>query len=201
MLGRFMGIDPVGVNETNLHSHNRYAYGNNNPYKFVDPDGRDSVAVFWGGTLPNEGSGKAQTQFGWMQFSNDAGKPYATIPIHSGYSSSSGNENVEGKGRTPSGDYKVKEIRPPFDKKHLSSFEDKAGTAPWYAPLIPITSMPNEGERNERCTGGSCGIHADGNGRGTAGCQGIANPDTKNTKNMLEKAIKNSGGSLPVHVE
>lgn len=39
LLGRFMGIDPVGVDESNLHSHNRYAYGNNNPYKFVDPTG------------------------------------------------------------------------------------------------------------------------------------------------------------------
>jgi hypothetical protein len=34
-----MGIDPVGVDENNVHSHNRYAYGNNNPYKYVDPTG------------------------------------------------------------------------------------------------------------------------------------------------------------------
>jgi hypothetical protein len=34
-----MGIDPVGVDENNVHSHNRYAYANNNPYKFVDPTG------------------------------------------------------------------------------------------------------------------------------------------------------------------
>jgi RHS repeat-associated protein len=39
-LGRFTGIDPVGVQEDNIHSFNRYAYANNNPYKFVDPDGR-----------------------------------------------------------------------------------------------------------------------------------------------------------------
>jgi RHS repeat-associated protein len=39
-LGRFTGIDPVGFNPDNLHSHNRYAYANNNPYKYVDPDGR-----------------------------------------------------------------------------------------------------------------------------------------------------------------
>jgi len=42
-LGRFMGVDPVGFKETNLHSFNRYAYGNNNPYRFIDPDGREPL--------------------------------------------------------------------------------------------------------------------------------------------------------------
>ena len=56
-----MGIDPVGVDENNVHSHNRYAYANNNPYRFVDPDGRvaqdikdwwnDSVAGFQSETV------------------------------------------------------------------------------------------------------------------------------------------------------
>ncbi len=36
--GRFMGIDPVSV-EGNPQMFNRYAYGNNNPYRYVDPDG------------------------------------------------------------------------------------------------------------------------------------------------------------------
>ena len=40
VLGRFTGIDPVKYQEDNIHSFNRYAYANNNPYKFVDPDGR-----------------------------------------------------------------------------------------------------------------------------------------------------------------
>ncbi len=40
MLGRFMGVDPAPGNVGDLHSFNRYAYANNNPYKFVDPDGR-----------------------------------------------------------------------------------------------------------------------------------------------------------------
>jgi RHS repeat-associated protein len=41
VVGRFMGIDPVEFKESNIHSFNRYAYGNNNPYRFVDPDGRE----------------------------------------------------------------------------------------------------------------------------------------------------------------
>ncbi len=40
VIGRFTGIDPVDFVENNLHSFNRYTYGNNNPYKYVDPDGR-----------------------------------------------------------------------------------------------------------------------------------------------------------------
>lgn len=42
-LGRFMAIDPVGFKEGNIQSFNRYAYANNNPYKFVDPDGREAI--------------------------------------------------------------------------------------------------------------------------------------------------------------
>lgn len=45
ILGRFMGIDPVDYQEDNIHSFNRYAYANNNPYKYVDPDGNTPVDV------------------------------------------------------------------------------------------------------------------------------------------------------------
>ena len=45
ILGRFTGIDPVRYQEDNIHSFNRYAYANNNPYKFVDPDGRIPVII------------------------------------------------------------------------------------------------------------------------------------------------------------
>lgn len=40
VIGRFMSVDPVEPNPNNLHSLNRYAYANNNPYKYIDPDGR-----------------------------------------------------------------------------------------------------------------------------------------------------------------
>jgi hypothetical protein len=41
----FMGMDPVEAQAENLHSFNRYAYANNNPYKFVDPDERAAESV------------------------------------------------------------------------------------------------------------------------------------------------------------
>jgi RHS repeat-associated protein len=37
--GRFLAVDPMYFTEQSIHSFNRYAYANNNPYRFVDPDG------------------------------------------------------------------------------------------------------------------------------------------------------------------
>jgi RHS repeat-associated protein len=45
VLGRFVGVDPNGFDPSNIHSFNRYAYANNNPYKFVDPDGHSAIDV------------------------------------------------------------------------------------------------------------------------------------------------------------
>ena len=45
VVGRFMGVDPQHFDEKNLHSFNRYAYGNNNPYKFKDPDGNSPTII------------------------------------------------------------------------------------------------------------------------------------------------------------
>jgi RHS repeat-associated protein len=42
MLGRFLSADPVSANPSTGYNFNRYWYGNNNPYKFTDPDGRIS---------------------------------------------------------------------------------------------------------------------------------------------------------------
>jgi RHS repeat-associated protein len=38
-IGRFVSVDPAGFDPSNPASFNRYAYVNNNPYKYVDPDG------------------------------------------------------------------------------------------------------------------------------------------------------------------
>ena len=48
VVGRFMGIDPEGFDPANIHSFNRYSYANNNPYKYVDPDGRAGQLVIAG---------------------------------------------------------------------------------------------------------------------------------------------------------
>ena len=39
VIGRFLSIDPAGVEPGNVYSFNRYAYGNGNPYRFRDPNG------------------------------------------------------------------------------------------------------------------------------------------------------------------
>ena len=38
-IGQFLSVDPVGVIPGNRFSYNRYAYANNNPQKYIDPDG------------------------------------------------------------------------------------------------------------------------------------------------------------------
>ncbi|RLA51913.1 MAG: hypothetical protein DRR42_09080 [Gammaproteobacteria bacterium] len=44
-LGRFLSPDPVQFTESNIFSFNRYAYGNNNPYRYVDPDGNNPKLI------------------------------------------------------------------------------------------------------------------------------------------------------------
>lgn len=51
-LGRFLSPDPVLFKEENIFSFNRYAYANNNPYKFIDPDGREVAQVGVSAVLP-----------------------------------------------------------------------------------------------------------------------------------------------------
>lgn len=46
---RFISVDPVLPGTTDGGNFNRYWYANNNPYKFVDPDGRESGCLYGGG--------------------------------------------------------------------------------------------------------------------------------------------------------
>jgi RHS repeat-associated protein len=42
--GRFLSIDPVVTDANTGGSFNRYAYANNSPYKYIDPDGRAAIS-------------------------------------------------------------------------------------------------------------------------------------------------------------
>lgn len=74
-LGRFMGVDPVGVDPANLHSLNRYTYANNNPYKFRDPDGEFAIPIIvvgsgvllGAGCAIHEGCRSAFTNLDWQR--------------------------------------------------------------------------------------------------------------------------------------
>ena len=60
-IGRFASIDPRPITPEDYRTFNRYAYGFNNPYKYVDPDGRFAFlipVVIWAGkTLTITGAG------------------------------------------------------------------------------------------------------------------------------------------------
>ncbi|MEJ5150699.1 RHS repeat-associated core domain-containing protein [Comamonas sp. MYb396] len=66
-IGRFLGMDPVDYQDGNIHSFNRYAYGNNNPGKYKDPDGRNPLLivplVWMGGGAMVEGTTNAVAQW------------------------------------------------------------------------------------------------------------------------------------------
>jgi RHS repeat-associated protein len=44
-VGRFLSVDPVGVDTGTGGNFNRYWYANNNPYRYADPDGRLPILV------------------------------------------------------------------------------------------------------------------------------------------------------------
>ncbi|PAU63845.1 RHS repeat domain-containing protein, partial [Pseudomonas indica] len=53
VIGRFMAVDPVGFQDQNPQSFGRYLYANNNPLRFLDPDGRMSdEALLSGNWVP-----------------------------------------------------------------------------------------------------------------------------------------------------
>lgn len=46
-IGRFTRMDPVVWDENNVRSFNRYAYANNSPYRYTDPDGNIPLDTLW----------------------------------------------------------------------------------------------------------------------------------------------------------
>jgi RHS repeat-associated protein len=59
-IGRFLSVDPMYFSEASIHSFNRYAYANNNPYRFVDPDGNQAIeAKEYSGLMSRENAERA----------------------------------------------------------------------------------------------------------------------------------------------
>jgi RHS repeat-associated protein len=54
-LGRFLSLDPAQVDQTSASNFNRYAYANNSPYNFKDPDGRQSGPAEFIQIMANQG--------------------------------------------------------------------------------------------------------------------------------------------------
>jgi RHS repeat-associated protein len=44
-IGRFLSVDPIVADAATGSGFNRYVYGNSNPFKFTDPDGRSAVTL------------------------------------------------------------------------------------------------------------------------------------------------------------
>ncbi|MBC3874912.1 RHS repeat-associated core domain-containing protein [Undibacterium sp. LX15W] len=73
--GRFLSTDPVLTDYNTGASFNRYTYALNNPYKYMDPDGREPTQVFLVFTPLAEG----KTTFGYHMFIKvvgDGAKPF-----------------------------------------------------------------------------------------------------------------------------
>lgn len=82
-LGRFLSDDPVRFSEKNPMSFNRYAYANNNPYRYVDPDGRDVIVLNDSGAFYDEGHNAAligSVAKGWDFYSKNGGSD--NVHIH-----------------------------------------------------------------------------------------------------------------------
>ncbi|MGQ0586723.1 MAG: RHS repeat-associated core domain-containing protein, partial [Gammaproteobacteria bacterium] len=64
LVGRFLSTDPIYFSDNNPFTFNRYAYANNNPYKYTDPFGMDTkeqVSKDTSDTNPGDCSGAQQS--------------------------------------------------------------------------------------------------------------------------------------------
>jgi RHS repeat-associated protein len=107
VLGRFTGVDPHGFDPDNIQSFNRYAYANNNPYKFVDPNGKYAVwalevdyTLFFG-IASRVGGAALGVAIGSLGF--DILHPHAFEPLQSrgGFASTSTYRSWAGTPRRP----------------------------------------------------------------------------------------------------
>ncbi len=166
---RFLSNDPKPFTASNVQTFNRYAYGNNNPYKYVDPDGREAgqpfptvrAAAHDAVVSINPKSISENKEYVGMIYKNPAdGKFYATEPLQgsgttgkpslppNGLGSEAryhthGNYSVKGKDGQPvaTGDAKSDA----YNSDHPSSTDKSSGQAfqKMYAPWKEYLGTPS----------------------------------------------------------
>ena len=86
VIGRFYSNDPVSalghLSQGNIQGFNRYAYANNNPYKYVDPDGNTAVhaAIAVGRACASNAACRGAVVSGAKATARGAQKAYNAIP-------------------------------------------------------------------------------------------------------------------------
>jgi RHS repeat-associated protein len=97
VVGRFLSIDPVAADAQTGGNFNRYWYANNNPYRFVDPDGRYVWLAFAGRVAIREAVrhaapvvGEVVVEVAGQEAANVYGEHYAENFSRSGQFSESG---------------------------------------------------------------------------------------------------------------
>lgn len=76
-IGRFLSVDPVGPLSNPINHFGRYHYANNNPYRFVDPDGRFGVSPYYFNPQRYSPSGRLQQ----AQAVSDGAKRQALLAV------------------------------------------------------------------------------------------------------------------------
>ncbi|WP_306523865.1 RHS repeat domain-containing protein [Rheinheimera sp.] len=160
VIGRFYSNDPVGFSADNPMMFNRYAYGNNNPYKYTDPDG--TTVIIHSRSLDMSGGSMGAHTF-------------TTVTKSNGESTTISSHNVDGKNvvsinhSSDTGeDVSITDsvtISPPegvsqedFDNSVISQGEYMTTLEPLDYSAIP--SLPNQGNCHTTTTqviGGSGG--------------------------------------------
>ena len=65
-IGMTLSVDPVTAYEKPITNFCRHCYARNNPYRFTDPDGRDSVGeMIDQNALAAAASGNKLSTYGW----------------------------------------------------------------------------------------------------------------------------------------